>query len=219
MIQNTFVDNQGNKSTFTYIPQFLSPVQCFMYQVCIYLFVKFSPVFTYNAKVIRHQKWYHKQMEYFNNKWPIYDRWKAHQYPLFLYFIEKKIKTQILQTTRESVNINSCLINKYSQKNHRLYYHRDCEDVFGVCPVIASLSLGTSAEVHIRHCDKSSQNMHSGLLFTLEPGSLLIMSDYSQVNYHHAIIMTHDDTRHSLVFREHNNNTFGGTMSIPNQLT
>lgn len=206
MIQKIFVDGQGNKSTFTYIPHFLSPVQCFIYQVLIYVFVNFLPVFTYNAKIIRHQKWYHKKMQYFNKNWPVYERWEAHQYPLFLYFIEKKIKARILQTTGQHVLINSCLINKYSQKNHRLYYHRDCEEVFGTCPVIASLSFGISAEVHIRNCDKSSQNMHSGLLFNLEPGSLLIMSEYSQVNFHHAITMTHDDTRYSLVFREHNNN-------------
>ena len=202
MIQKICIENDGNVIHFIYIPNFLSPLEIFFYQVWIYLCVDFLPVFTYNSIVIRYQRWYHKKMNYFNENWPIFDRWKASKYPAFLYFIEKKISGVIEKITNTKININSCLINKYSQKNHRLYYHRDSADVFGLCPTITSVTIGNSASIHIRRVGNSIDN--DDFVLRLESGSLFIMSGFSQVHYHHAIKMNDGGVRYSMVFREHN---------------
>ena len=201
MNQRFFKESNGDISTFTYIPNFLSWSECFIYQIWIYVCIIFHPVFTYGSSIIRYQIWYHKNLEYFNKKWPFYERWEAHKYPLFLHFIENRVKKRVFEITNTALEINSCLINKYSQKTHRLHYHRDCEDVFGKCPIIISVSLGSRAHMHVKR-NASLQN-DDEFIWILEPGSMLIMSGYSQVYFTHAVKMTNDDSRYSMVFRKH----------------
>lgn len=205
MIQKICIEKHGNVSHFIYIPNFLSPLQVFICQLWIYFFVEFLPVFTYNSTIIRYQKWYHKKMKYFNENWPIFDRWKAGKYPVFLNFIEKKISKVVGQITNTKMNINSCLINKYSQKNHRLFYHRDSADVFGLCPIISSVTIGNNGRMHIKKVGGSTDN--DEFVFKLESGSLFIMSGFSQIHFLHAIKMGGGGARYGMVFREHHDNS------------
>lgn len=200
------VEPNGDTSVFIYVPKFLSShdtEKCYEWLDCKEMY----PVYTYGEKIIRYQLWFQKQFKYFNYKWPKYDRWYSCNYKEepFINHLESKINEFInIQHPNCSVEINSCLINKYSDKSHRIHYHRDCPDVFGRLPVINVISVGADRTLNFKRVDNHTAG---DFAITLESGSIFIMSGHSQVYYYHGIENEEEYVdnipRYSLIFRHH----------------
>jgi alkylated DNA repair dioxygenase AlkB len=77
---------------------------------------------------------------------------------------------------------NSCLLNLYHDGNEGLGWHSDDEKSIGRCTPIASLSIG--AERSFLFKNKQTKEIIS---VVLEPGSLLVMKDSTQLNWLHSL--------------------------------
>lgn len=108
----------------------------------------------------------------------------------------KELKKMIQDKTDAS--FNSCLLNLYHTGEEGMAWHSDDEKSLGKYTSIASLSLGAERKFSFRH--KRTKNMVS---LTLENGSLLIMKDVTQSNWHHRLPPKKkiDSPRINLTFR------------------
>lgn len=82
-------------------------------------------------------------------------------------------------------NFTTVLLNLYRDGNDSNGWHSDNEKELGRDPIIASLSLGEERSFHIKHNTKEEK-----FKLNLEPGSLLLMKQGSQVHYKHQIPKT-----------------------------
>ena len=95
-----------------------------------------------------------------------------------------------LNALREQVSaaantrFNSVLINYYRDGKDSMGWHSDDEAELGVCPVIASLSLGAARDFKLR--SKSGMAAQQQTLL-LSSGSLLLMSGFSQRDWQHSL--------------------------------
>ncbi|WP_191621277.1 alpha-ketoglutarate-dependent dioxygenase AlkB family protein [Marinihelvus fidelis] len=96
------------------------------------------------------------------------------------------------------VRFNAVLLNAYRDGDDAMGWHADDEPELGAQPVIASVSLGATRVMRVRH-GKSGPS--TGL--SLENGSLLVMSGDSQANFRHSIPRTRQPVgrRINLTFR------------------
>lgn len=98
--------------------------------------------------------------------------------------------TPLLQTLRERVEavtghaFNSVLLNYYRDHNDRMGMHSDDERELGPQPVIASLSLGETRRLVLRH--KTRKDLQT-IRLELPCGSLLLMQGDTQRNWRHGI--------------------------------
>jgi alkylated DNA repair dioxygenase AlkB len=108
-----------------------------------------------------------------------------------------EIKKQIEQTL--NYKFNSCLLNLYHNGIEGMGWHSDKTKEFGDVTTIATLSLGTKRRFDFKHI-KTGQKVS----IQLEPGSLLVMTDNTQVNWLHQLPKTTKvkDGRISLTFRQ-----------------
>ena len=92
---------------------------------------------------------------------------------------------QKVQTTCDH-QFNSVLLNYYRDGSDAMGMHADDEPELGVEPLIASLSLGAPRRMRFVH----RRREHPPMNLVLEPGSLLVMSGPTQVNWKHGINRT-----------------------------
>ena len=102
-------------------------------------------------------------------------------------------------SAESQASYNSCLANLYRDGRDSIGYHSDNEPELGDRPTIASISLGSRRNFHIKH-------LATGERWTLElgAGDLLIMSAQSQSDYRHAVPKTTRQVgpRMNLTFRQ-----------------
>jgi alkylated DNA repair dioxygenase AlkB len=153
--------------------------------------------------IMRSQKWYHNSYAYFNDKWPVFDRWKACIYTPEIRDIQDKIAKKY-----SKVGINSTLINKYDG-NDIIPAHRDSEIVFGDNPTIIIVSLGSTRILRFKRVSPDTSSLKViGEIYdvVLKPRSLFIMSGTTQKYFCHEILPqeAEDETiRYSMTFRKH----------------
>jgi alkylated DNA repair dioxygenase AlkB len=80
---------------------------------------------------------------------------------------------------------NSVLANLYRDGNDSMGWHSDDEPELGAEPFIASLSLGASRDLLLRHRDRESGISTASVPLT--HGSLLLMGGLTQSNWQHAL--------------------------------
>jgi alkylated DNA repair dioxygenase AlkB len=165
-------------------------------------------------EIPRKQLWYHNEGKYFCDTWKVkYERWKSHLYDDFLSDLQNKIDTIVNEKLNNNVSFNSCLINYYRDGQDTIKPHRDTPDSFGVYPIIANYSYGTTRNMLIKKIDYNPDNYNSlkhdknermNLDINLEPNSLLIMSGASQKYFTHEIPTSNTNkSRVSFTFRKH----------------
>ena len=94
-----------------------------------------------------------------------------------------EIKQEIESIT--SIKFNSVLANLYRNGNDSMGLHSDNEKELGINPVIASLSLGESRDIHFKHKNiKTSINIHQ------ISGQLIVMYGQTQKYWKHEIKKT-----------------------------
>ncbi len=162
-------------------------------------------------KVTRTQRWYHDSSEYFNNKWPVFNRWKAVENDNFLTNLKNKVisiaKSKV--SIPDTVNFNSFLINKYHNGSSIIPKHRDSEEIFGDNPWIVILSLGCKRTLRFTRVKPNTRSLKKiadtiPIDFILESGSVLIMSGTAQKYYCHEILPEKEsDIRYSITYRHH----------------
>ena len=79
---------------------------------------------------------------------------------------------------------NSVLLNLYRDQNDRMGWHRDNEPELGLQPTIASISLGATRDLRLKHRDRARSKFSR---VALTHGSLLVMAGDTQKNWLHAI--------------------------------
>ena len=77
---------------------------------------------------------------------------------------------------------NSCLLNRYLDGTQGMGWHSDDEPTLGNPNTICSVSLGAERRFCFRH-KQTKEKIELSLL----PGSLLIMTGFTQRNWHHAL--------------------------------
>jgi len=219
-------EKDGN-TVFIYIQNFLKKEESNMYQNWLNKMEDFKDNMNYNkTQLIRQQKWYQMENEYFCPKWERrYDRWKSHEYDDILIQLQEKIQNYINKIVKklfltknvsiQNPKINSCLFNKYKTGKDRIRAHRDTEKSFGEKPTIIGLSLGGEREIkfvrimntlndkNIHIYKKDKENKHLNFKQKLEDGSLFIMAGCSQKYFTHEIPQCNSkDKRYSATFRE-----------------
>ena len=204
-------------SIFFYIDNFITDVETIKLKTILDQ-LDFVPNYNYSeTKIIRYQKWYQTDNQYFCNKWKTkFKRWIANKYfkelSDFQELITRKIKNLGLESLGISIpEFNSCLINKYLD-NHYIREHRDTDKAFGTEPVVSGISLGSAAQIKLKRVKYNGANKalskrdknaeHLNFNWTLKPNSLFIMAGSSQKYWTHQIPKTSRDTpRISLTFR------------------
>jgi alkylated DNA repair dioxygenase AlkB len=97
-------------------------------------------------------------------------------------------------------DFNSVLLNYYRDQNDRMGMHSDDESELGQRPVIASLSLGETRTLLLRH--KTRKDLKT-IKLPLPSGSLLVMRGDTQQHWRHGISAErpHCGARINLTFR------------------
>ena len=219
-------ENDGH-SVFMYLPNFITKEESQYYQNWLNSMDDFKDNMNYNkTKLIRQQKWYQVDNEYFCPKWEKrYDRWKSHKYTETLLklqnkvqkFVETNIKNLFLNKniSIQIPQINSCLFNKYRDGDDRIRAHRDTDKSFGKRPTIIGLSFGGEREIkfvrimntlnkeNIHIYKKDKDNKHLNFKQKLEDCSLFVMAGCSQKYFTHEIPQCNSKKqRYSATFRE-----------------
>ena len=94
-----------------------------------------------------------------------------------------EIKQEIESIT--SIKFNSVLANLYRNGNDSMGLHSDNEKELGINPVIASLSLGESRDIHFKH-----KNMKTSINIPQTSGQLIVMYGQTQKYWKHEIKKT-----------------------------
>jgi alkylated DNA repair dioxygenase AlkB len=94
-----------------------------------------------------------------------------------------EIKQEIESIT--SMKFNSVLANLYRNGNDSMGLHSDNEKELGINPIIASLSLGESRDIHFKH-----KNIKTSINIPQTNGQLIVMSGQTQKYWKHEIKKT-----------------------------
>ena len=136
----------------------------------------FIKIFGKNHQIPRLQAWYADQdMEYrYSGKKLYRHNWN-------------KTLLEIKQTIEHitSHKFNSVLANLYRDGNDSMGLHADDEKELGINPVIASLSLGESRDIHFKH-----KNIKTSLNIPQTSGQLILMHGHTQKYWKHEIKKT-----------------------------
>ncbi len=204
----------GEESRFIYIKNILSANDLEILETWLQNKSFISGKCISGKEIPRKQLWYHNEGKYFCDTWKVkYDRWKSHKYDNFLLEFQNKINTIVNEKLNNNVFFNSCLINYYRNGENTIKPHRDTPDSFGVYPIIANYSYGTTRNMLIKKIDynpdnlnslKHDKNDHMNIDINLEHNSLLIMSGASQKYFTHEIPISNTNlSRVSFTFRKH----------------
>lgn len=98
----------------------------------------------------------------------------------------------------EGIVFNSVLLNFYRNGRDSVGWHADDEPELGLCPIIASVSLGATRRFDLK--DRFSGDLRT---IDLVGGSLLVMSGKTQYRWRHQIPKTKEEVgpRINLTFR------------------
>lgn len=204
----------GEESRFIYIKNILSPNDLEILETWLQNKSFISGKCISGKEIPRKQLWYHNEGKYFCDTWKVkYDRWKSQIYDNFLLEFQNKINTIVNEKLNNNIFFNSCLINYYRNGEDTIKPHRDTPDSFGIYPIIANYSYGTTRNMLIKKIDynpdnlnslKHDKNDHMNIDINLEHNSLLIMSGASQKYFTHEIpIFNTNKSRVSFTFRKH----------------
>lgn len=100
--------------------------------------------------------------------------------------------TKVLSEIRTAVQahcdtpFNSVLLNHYRTGKDSIAWHSDDEPELGDCPVIASVSLGSTRLFQFKH--KHKPDLKASIALT--HGSLLVMRGHTQANWLHQVPKT-----------------------------
>ena len=94
-----------------------------------------------------------------------------------------EIKQEIESIT--SIKFNSVLANLYRNGNDSMGLHSDNEKELGINPIIASLSLGESRDIHFKH-----KNIKTSINIPQTSGQLIVMYGQTQKYWKHEIKKT-----------------------------
>ena len=215
-------EKNNHHGYFYYLPNFIKTAELHKYDVWLANMNDFNANYNYNeSSIIRHQKWYQKNMLYFCPTWKVhYKRWDSFIYDRTLTTLEQKINDTLTEYNFNDLGIsipslNSVLIQKYIDGNQYISAHRDTDQSFGYTPTIMNISFGSprtiifkrvlyngSSNKKMSKLDKKNKHLH--MKFTLEPGSLFIMAGESQKHWTHQINKEpNKGMRYSLTFREY----------------
>ena len=211
----------GSKSIFYYIPNFINKTDAEDLYNHLDTMNDFQNNYNYNkTRVIRRQKWFHKNNRYFCEKWKNkYDRWMPYSYTPELSSFQDMIVERLKELALDKLdipvpNINSCLVNTYKNGSERIRQHRDTDKAFGPSPTIIGISLGGTRLIEFKRVlyngsnnrlskkDKKTQYMNFKM--RLASGSIFIMAGSSQKFWTHGIPADDSvvDRRYSLTMRE-----------------
>lgn len=94
----------------------------------------------------------------------------------------REIRRRLWDTDSGLRALNACFLNLYRDRRDSIGHHSDDEPCFGVDPVIASVSFGSTRRFKIQH--KATKVMRE---LRLDAGDLLVMGGTMQRLYTHAI--------------------------------
>ena len=96
-IETKIIPEKDGHTVFIYIPNYLTKWESIKYQGWLNEMDDFKDNMNYNkTNLIRQQKWYQMENEYFCPKWERrYDRWKSHKYTKKLLDLQEKIQKLI----------------------------------------------------------------------------------------------------------------------------
>jgi alkylated DNA repair dioxygenase AlkB len=168
----------------------------------------------------RLQIWSHLNKLSFHHKWN-FDRWQHTDYTDWLLKFQQDTFEKIQPVLKlfnshydiKLPNINSVLLNKYSDQNSSIHLHQDIIPEFGINPTIIAASFGETRTFNLIRVKKGinkliplEEEKHLNMSFELSDKSLLIMAGSSQKYYAHEIPKTlvEKGVRISCIFREHN---------------
>ncbi len=191
-------------------PQILNLPECFSYHENCISVHKSRSLYQY---LVDNLKWQQPEMSMFGKVVRIPRKQVYMAEPRFAYAYSGLTMTPapwvpVLMNIRNTLNkrcnvtFNAVLINWYQDGNDSVSWHADDEVELGTRPVIASISLGETRKMKIRH--KISKDVFD---IMLEDGSCLIMQGESQSVYEHCIpkIAGKVAGRINLTFRTINN--------------
>lgn len=213
MIKNEIIEKNDYNSIFYYHEHFLNNKEIIYYLNYLNDMDDFYPCNNYKNIICRYQKWYQIKNKYFCNNWnKRYDRWRSFNYDNIILQIQNKIQ-KLLYDLNLITNLNSCLINKYTDGNNYISNHRDSILSFGEYPTICILSIGEPRMIKFNRIIHNNENKKSIKIdkntnnhfdFFLKSGSIFIMSGSSQKYYVHEIPKS-DSTniRYSFTFRNY----------------
>lgn len=110
-----------------------------------------------------------------------YSRTRLEPLDLEDFLLELKLKVE----KDSGYEFNHLLLNRYRDGNDSMGWHADDEKELGGRPIIASLNLGESREIHFKN--RHTSNVERLLL---KGGSLMIMGAEVQNNWKHALPKT-----------------------------
>ncbi|GFR28980.1 alpha-ketoglutarate-dependent dioxygenase alkB homolog 3 [Trichonephila clavata] len=122
-----------------------------------------------------------------------------------------QIKDRVEDVLKEydvDVDLNSVLLNLYRHEKDSIAWHSDDESSMGICPTIASVSLGAVRRFEMRpkfHVTEQVQDLEEDtvLYVNLTHGSLIIMDGCMQKDWQHRVPKEYHDKspRINLTFR------------------
>jgi len=192
---------------------------------------KFKIGINNNGSIIkRKQLWFQKNLLPFNKNWEKYDRWCSEdEYDDILIMLESIIKKHLIENNI-NININSCLVNEYTNGSDFIKFHQDSNKAFGDNFYTVILSIGNKRTLRFRGLSNNTEtnntetnntetnntetnntetnNTETNIIddifdIQLDNNSLCICTPEINKKYEHSIIK--DDSvgfRHSFTFRE-----------------
>ena len=159
-------------------------------------------------QVSRRQKWCHMDNYYFEPSWKNrFKRWESQPYDHSLLTLQEQIQYKIneihdhlpdnVSCHVENPVFNSVLLNHYKNGDNIITKHSDNQNVFGISPTIAILSIGGPRTLkftrkvynpdNIRTIKVDHENRDKNIDVVMESGSLLIMGGMTQRYFFHSI--------------------------------
>lgn len=154
----------------------------------------------------RKQIWYQKNQLPFDKKWEKFDRWRSELvYDPIIIKLENIIKKYLYDNNIDiTIDINSCLINKYSSGSDFIKFHQDSNKAFGGDFYTIIISIGETRTLQFRNIkndiDKFEIRLCNNSLFICYP-------DINKTHEHSIIKDNSLGTRYSFTFRKFIENT------------
>lgn len=116
---------------------------------------------------------------------------EAKEMPSAVYQVKNKVE-EILRAYDVDVDLNSVLLNLYRSEKDSVAWHSDDELSMGICPTIASVSLGAMRRFEMRpksHVSEQMEDLDEDTIIyvNLTPGSLIIMDGCMQKDWQHRV--------------------------------
>ena len=167
---------------FEYRSEFLAPVEASHY--CQTLIKKVS---WHTPRVHLYGRWVNspRRAAWYGDPGAVYRYSGTKNLPLP--WLEELDQLRVRLSTFCDYSFNSVLLNYYRTGSQSMGWHSDDERELGTAPAIASISLGGPRRFLLRHRRRKDLPVHE---IVLRHGSLLLMSDESQIAWRHSVPKT-----------------------------